>query len=158
MMTFFQKSCMLAVIAGLAIACDREYTVASGPLTSDVFQTAAVLPVDPFQEAVITTVQNRAHHTMSVLYGNSQAVQCARQGMPYAAGSVVSLVTWTQKEDPYWFGANIPAGVDHVEVVSIGMGAPLYTRYSGSPLKMEIQGSDGMRARDILELKAAVMP
>lgn len=42
--------------------------------------------------------------------GNDLAVEYARshsqQGYP--AGSVISLVTWTQREDPRWFGKGQP--------------------------------------------------
>ena len=31
-----------------------------------------------------------------------------RQPALYSAGAVLALVTWTQREDPHWFGGRIP--------------------------------------------------
>ena len=57
---------------------------------------------------------------------------------------MLSVVTWSQQEDPRWFGGNIPAKTKSVEFVSVGTGANAYSyqRYEGSPLK-KVAGEDG---------------
>lgn len=105
---------------------------------------------------------------MSTLYGNDVAVQYARRNSPldYPAGSVISLVTWTQQDDPRWFGGKIPWQVKFVEFVSVTAGPDdqhsySYENYEGSPLsrKSELKSSSpGMRATYLLSLRAAVMP
>ncbi len=58
---------------------------------------------------------------MYTLFGNDLAVQYARSSArhDYPAGSVLSLVTWNQQEDPRWFGGKIPAAPKSVEFVAV---------------------------------------
>ena len=75
---------------------------------------------------------------MSTLYGNDLAVESARAGRDlYADGSVLSLVTWTQREDPHWFGARIPGKVQSVEFETIGKDSTKsgYQRFEGPDLR-----------------------
>ena len=105
---------------------------------------------------------------MSTLYGNDIAVQYARtsQQQDYPTGSTLSLITWTQQEDPRWFGARIPAKVKSVEYVMVKTGADqrtsyTYESYAGAPLKKtsDQQGrSPTPRAAYLLSQRAAVMP
>jgi hypothetical protein len=111
---------------------------------------------------------DRADSTMSTLYGNDLAVGYARTHSQhdYPLGSVLALVTWTQQDDPRWFGAKIPDGVKSVEFVTAGSGADgrlvySYKKYEGAPL----QGSSAQeslapneRAAYLLSQRAAVMP
>ena len=105
---------------------------------------------------------------MSTLYGNDVAVRYARSNaqQDYPAGSVLSLVTWSQRPDVHWFGANIPGQPKSVEFVSVTAGpgnqiAYSYENYQGSPL-VRNSSSDGRaagsRASDLLSHRAAVMP
>src|ERR1700722_7419675 len=81
--------------------------------TLGLYDQAGLLPdsisAHPLTGKVITTVVNTRAGTMSTLYGNEAAVKYARSGKPYAAGAVLTLVTWSQREDPHWFGGRIPA-------------------------------------------------
>jgi hypothetical protein len=98
---------------------------------------------------------------MSTLYGNDPAVKSARHGRPYAPGAIVTLVTWSQREDPHWFGGRIPKGLASVESVSIDpSGAPLYERYEGMPLtkKMPAATTVAARVQYITGKKASVLP
>jgi hypothetical protein len=125
------------------------------------------LPSNPFQNKVITSWINKQDATMSTLYGNDVAVQYARSNsaMQYPAGSVLSVVTWTQQEDPRWFGGDIPKNVKSVEFVTVtGPKAFTFDRYEGSPLqKVVFRNPDELdtgtkRAAYLLEQRAAVMP
>jgi len=93
-------------------------------------------------------------------------VKAARTAVPYPPGSILSLVTWHQKEDPHWFGANIPGTVQSVEQLVFGMdvqkrGLPSYTLYEGDPLKKSTGNtavSTTSRIGWILDQQASVMP
>jgi hypothetical protein len=84
----------------------------------------------------------------------------------YPAGSVLSLVTWTQTEDTRWFGARIPSQVKSAEFVIVtgateGQRSYSYEEYEGTPLKKS-SSQDGatptQRAAYLLSQRAAVMP
>src|ERR1700678_1042583 len=97
---------------------------------------------------------------MSTLFGNDVAVQNS-QG-EYPAGSMLAGVTWSQQEDPRWFGARIPAKPQSVEFVVVGT-EPVYAyrKYEASPWKqvtMEAGTSPNERAAYLLSQRAAVMP
>lgn len=150
-----------------AIGCSNPYP----PVVAKQNQDAALptnLPLNPLQERVITSWIDRRDATMSTLYGNDIAVQYARtsQQQDYPSGSTLSLVTWTQQEDPRWFGARIPAKVKSVEYVMVETGADqrtsyVYESYAGMPLKktLDQQGpTPTPRAAYLLSQHAAVMP
>ena len=103
------------------------------------------LPADPLQWNVITSFVDRPGSTMSTLYGNDTAVRYARSNSQhdYPAGSMLSLVTWTQEDDPHWFGAKIPGQVKSVEFVSVPPG---------------LSDPTGRHDAYLLSLRAAVMP
>lgn len=129
------------------------------------------LPSNPIQGRIITSWIDKSdvqHPTMSTLYGNDIAVQYARtnSGHEYPAGSVLSLVTWTQQEDERWFGGNIPKSTQSVEYVRVTSGTDdkrvfSYERFEGAPLKKSIS-QEGANPTDrttyLLSQRAAVMP
>jgi hypothetical protein len=125
-------------------------------------------PWNPLQGKVITSWIDKQNSTMSTLYGNDPAVQYARSNPQhnYPSGSVLSLVTWNQKEDDRWFGAKIPAAPRSVEFVTVGSTEDhrpwiSYQQFEGAPLK-KISAQDGPvpndRAAYLLSQRAAVMP
>jgi hypothetical protein len=149
------------------IGCSNPYP----PVVATLNQGAVLpgnLPSNPMQERVITSWIDRRDSTMSTLYGNDIAVQYSRtsQQQDYPSGSTLSLVTWSQQEDPRWFGARIPAKVKSVEYVMVKTGPDhrtsyTYESYAGTPLKKtgEQQGpAPSSRAAYLLSQRAAVMP
>jgi len=97
------------------------------------------------------------------LVGNDLAVKSARSGGSpgYPAGSLLALVTWSQREDPHWFGARIPKTLQSVEVLRYLPGkAPLYEYYQGAPLTKKLPTGLNVPARIayISQQKAAVLP
>jgi hypothetical protein len=126
----------------------------------------AGLPSNPLQGEVITSTVDRRTSTMSTFFGNEPAVQTARTGpnAKYPAGSVLALVTWQEKEDPHWFGAEIPGevkSVEYVVVTAIAEKSERYTEFKGSPLRKSDSANDPAsenRMRLILQMRAAVMP
>ncbi len=125
------------------------------------------LPSNPFGNKVITSWINKQEGTMSTMFGNDIAVQYARSNaaMAYPAGSVLSVVTWAQQEDPRWFGGNIPQKVKMVEFVTVtGPGSFSFERYEGAPLKRVVSrnlddlDASVKRGAYVLAQRAAVMP
>jgi hypothetical protein len=149
-------------------------TACSGPRTDpgDLINKGASppggLPFDPLQWRIITSSINRHDSTMSTLYGNDLAVNHARtlDQPAYPSGSVLSLVTWVQKDDERWYGARIPGSIQSIEFVQVelsqnGQSANTYQDYEGAPLqKMPDKDAATISARvtDILDRKASVMP
>jgi hypothetical protein len=126
------------------------------------------LPANPLQWKVITSAINKQNSTMVTLFGNDIAVQYARTNSQhdYPAGSVLSLVTWTQQEDPRWFGGKIPSAPKSVEFVTVGTSPDqkrtyTYEDFEGTPLK-KVSTQDGLapdsRAAYLIGQRAAVMP
>jgi Cytochrome P460 len=143
------------------------------PADTDLFNesatiAAARLPFNPFQWKIIATGIDPPHQTMSALYGNDLAVESARSGnhAAYPDGSVLSLVTWSLREDPHWFGARIPGPIQSIEFVTLGgknkdQMAASYQRYEGPQLQPAAnQDVAAVEARKnaILMQRAAVMP
>lgn len=107
------------------------------------------LDFNPLQGTVICTGINAEQHTMFTLYGNEMAVLHCKMvnNSRYPAGAILSLVTWEQKPDERWFGANIPDHIQSVEILRFdsvpGKGSlPVYNYYSGRPLKINLHPPD----------------
>jgi hypothetical protein len=126
------------------------------------------IPWNPSEQPVITSSVDRQSSTMSTLYGNDLAVHYSRTNSSsnYPSGSAFALVSWTQREDPHWFGAKIPGQVKLIEFVTVSLGqdghaTSICETYEGSPLR-RTSATDGnsasTRIADLLSLGAAVMP
>lgn len=134
------------------------------------------LPANPFGLQVITAFVDPTYSTMSTLYGNDIAIQYARShsGHEYPAGSQLVLVTWTQCEDPRWYGANIPDRLQSVEFVTVAQvliptragSAQLtpfysYKRFEGSPLQQTTSWNStvpDVRVTLVLSLQPSLFP
>ncbi len=160
-------ACFFVTLLALASwSCRRSGAVISS--IDDRAGLAGSLRWNPLQWNVITFSIARNDSTTSTLYGNDVAVRYARMSsqQDYPAGSVLSLVTWVQREDGHWFGAKIPGPVKSVEFVTVTArpnNHPTYSyeNYEGSPL-MRTSASDGRspgsRAAYLFSLRASVMP
>lgn len=130
-------------------------------------EVSGELPYNPLQWEVIASTLNHKDHTLATVLGNDRAIAHARKNATHAypAGSVLSVITWSQEEDPRWFGGNIPGDVRSIEFVEVQSAQDqetyLYTLYGGSPLK-KLASTDEKsptgRAAYILGERAAVMP
>jgi hypothetical protein len=131
-------------------------------------EVSGELPYNPFQWEVIASTLNHNNHTLATILGNDRAIAYARKNATHAypAGSVLCVITWSQEEDPRWFGGNIPGDVRSVEFLEVQSsqdhgGTYLYTLYDGSPLRKlastEEKSPTG-RAAYIVGQRAAVMP
>jgi Cytochrome P460 len=167
------RICLLAAIFSLSMFLLSMFgcSGAGTKISATSNQSASLvgpLPENPLQWKIITSAINQADSTMSTLYGNDLAVRYARTNSEhnYPTGSVLSLVTWTQREDDRWFGAKIPDRAKSVEFVNVAVeadGHPAYSyrEYQGTPLTMvsEQKGfTPNDRAAYLLSQRAAVMP
>ena len=126
------------------------------------------LPANPLAWQVVTSTSDQSRSEMSTLYGNAAAIACARSDLrhDYPAGAVLSLVTWSQTDDPHYFGARIPSTVKSVEFVRVtttpdGRPSVSYQLYEGAPLHLSFEQPSSPpteRAAFILSLRSAVFP
>jgi len=164
--------CLLAGVLLLSVFLGMSGCSGAEPkISATINQSASLvgpLPANPLHWKIITSAINKADSTMSTLYGNDLAVSYARANSQrnYPTGSVLSLVTWTQREDDRWFGARIPDRVKSVEFVGIDVaadGRPSYSyrEYEGTPLTM-VSEQKGFTPNDrtayLLAQRAAVLP
>jgi len=168
MKLYTQISCFLSAALLLnTLGCSDN----GAHIPAEINESASLsgdLPFNPLQWKVVTTAINKQDSSMYTLYGNDLAVQYARLNSKndYPSGAVLSLVTWTERDDSRWFGAKIPDRVKSVEFVTVGPGADhrpsyLYQDYEGVPLK-KVSTQEGLvpneRAAYLLSQRAAVMP
>ena len=173
---FFASECV-SCHAPMA-ANDHVFTmpIRAHPDSEETFNGLAALPADlpvqPLGWRVITTSLDRAHGTMSTLFGNELAATHARTAAesPWPAGAQVALVAWKEQEDKHWFGGRIPGSPLAVEVVTVAAPATpdapvgyVYESYAASPggplTKQAVDApSSSARAFAIMGLRAAVLP
>jgi hypothetical protein len=164
-------SARTACLFGILLALGSWSCGGSGAVSSSINESAsftASLPWNPLQWKVIASTVDKQASSMSTLYGNDAAVRYARSHsqQDYPAGSVLSLVTWTEREDSRWFGARIPGPVKSVEFLTVAAGAgnqPAYSYESYEGLSLHkasssVGRSPGSRADYLLSVRAAVMP
>ncbi len=134
-----------------------------------IFTLPVAITTDKGMEGkVIYSTVNKQQGIMSTLYGNDIAVNFARthDAVEYPAGSVLTMVTWKQKEDPHWFGAVIPDRVQSIEKVTFTEAnyktmLPTYELKQGNPLpEAKTSQTDAIKERIqvIINRTASVMP
>ncbi|PIF29650.1 hypothetical protein CLU81_0031 [Flavobacterium sp. 9] len=119
------------------------------------------LPENPLLLSPITFSINPNKAAMSTLYGNKIAFQHARAkaDSSYPNGAVLYEVTWKQKTDSLWYGANIPDQIISVEKVQFKANAvPKYELYAGHPLKKVSSNDERNRIASILSKHMAETP
>nr|WP_295922660.1 hypothetical protein [uncultured Dyadobacter sp.] len=100
----------LIIIAGGLLSCTESRRLTPAPET--IFDEQGL--------HVITSFYNERTSTISLLYGNDEAVVHA--GKPEAEhmpGEVFKLVTWGLKGNPLWFGGNINGPLQSIETVQV---------------------------------------
>lgn len=142
-----------------ALGCRRQNEVE----TKAVKENAANRLVQQMAKMnVITTFSDQKKKTLSVLYGNSVALENARKQSNPKTGAVLMLVNWKSKVDAEWFGGIVPATVSSLEVLENTENNDYrYSKYQGKDFKMEKNVDSGVlseRRSFILNIKAAIMP
>ena len=103
------KNYMLIIITLGILGCNRQAT--------DKAQTREMY--DAGGEQVITTFVNRKLQTISILYGNEAAKECAIAGYTtHHHGEEFTLVVYKQANNKYWYGCYINGTPKSVETVS----------------------------------------
>lgn len=160
------KPIQVLAAALLLIGCSQPNARVATRFNCDA-EVSGELPYHLLQWEVIASTLNHNDHTLATVLGNDQAIAYARKNGShvYPAGSVLSVITWSQEEDPRWFGGNIPGNVRSVEFLEVQScqdhGTYLYTLYGGSPLRKLVsteEKSPTGRAAYIVGQRAAVMP
>jgi hypothetical protein len=154
---------MHKIIATLALAlacagCSSKRTPPAQIMNSGADLPLAALPTNPLAWRVVTSGSNRTQRTMYTLYGNDAAISNARTHTAYSGGAELALVTWSQKEDPHWFGGYIPGVPQSVEHLTFTAATPQYTRFTGQPLARDTAPGDPQRITNITSMQAAFMP
>jgi hypothetical protein len=130
------------------------------------------LPYQPLRWRVITMYVDPKTHTTAMLYGDDAAMKAVQvrgaapaeglDGTAYAAGAVLALITWVQRDDPHWFGARIPGFPQSVEFVQVAVAghAGKYQRFAGANLIEKDTAPDIAMGRTnfMLSLAPARMP
>ena len=102
---------------------------------------------------------------MSILYGNDLArktfIASENRLVP---GEMLALVTWKQKADENWFGANIPGSVKTIELIKTldsnnGATSIAYNQYKGKELTPSNDTTNNQaRIKYIFSQQPSVMP
>lgn len=150
------------ILIGIHTSCSS--TPSADQLINEKASLPASFQFDKLGLKVIATLVNKNEHTMSTLYGNSLALEAAKTGEHMIGdGEVFALITWNQQADENWYGANIPAELQSVELLHIsatnGRGVFKYQSFKGKtlqPNKDTLQQDE--RIVYILSQKPAVLP
>jgi len=113
---------------------------------------------------VVTSSINHKKQTMMTLYGTDSAIDDLKDNAEKTEGKkrILALITWSQKEDPYWYGAKIPNNLLSVEIIKSQQpfsenSGIVYQKYEGKDLKkVSTDGTD--RIHTILSMKPSIMP
>jgi hypothetical protein len=126
------------------------------------------LPYQPLDWGPITMYVDPKAHTTATLYGNDAALQAvtavpkSESAAAYPAGAVLALVTWTQRDDPHWFGGRIPDTLKSVEFVRMAKAGQIneYSRFAGQGLREERLPASAAESRMslVLGLRPARLP
>ena len=122
---------------------------------------ADTLPENPLLEKVLTASINTKDSTMATLYANKIAWGYAvgSNDKNFPPGAVLYQVTWRQKPDSVWFGANIPKEIQSIERISYtSTGAANYELYAGHPLRRSTATPDTARIAYIAGQKVTLSP
>ena len=147
-------------IAIVLTACNSQTKTSRLNENASIMETN-LLPENPLLEHPLTSSINVKDSTMSTLYGNKIAWDYAnlKNDGNYPSGAILYEVTWKQKPDSVWFGANIPKVVKSVESISYpASGAPQYKLYEGQPLTESTSEKDTARLAIITAQRMAVSP
>ncbi|MET3981818.1 hypothetical protein ABIB62_004434 [Mucilaginibacter sp. UYP25] len=151
---------IVAAAALFSVGCSES------PISVAATNSKASLPPDFHFSSqglkVINFSINKRKHTMSILYGNDQAVILAKAGkQQFPDGQVLALVIWKEQGNPYWFGNNIPGELQTVEMVTGDKknGKISYALYEGKDLVVnETTQESDIRTSYILSQKPSVLP
>lgn len=113
----------VAVLSLLGAACRPSEPAPSIPAPEAIFDSQGL--------KVITSFFNNKQGNISVLYGNSEALNTASAtGKQHVLGELFTLVTWKQQEHPTWIGCNINGPVEAIEQVRVELAGDHQLRFN----------------------------
>jgi hypothetical protein len=150
----------------------QPITAASVEGNEIVNNKAAALPAglqdNPLDWHPIAVFADPKALTTSVLFANDPAFQASLAQsrtsgavVSYPTGAKIALITWTQRDDPHWFGARVADSFTSAEFVEAGAGgaAPSYTRFDGPSGKPDPPNGQMQARRDfLLKLRPVALP
>jgi hypothetical protein len=125
----------------------RSATARAGLLNTEA-APADDITRHPTAWKVVTVSLDERSATLSTVYGNPAAIDHVRDTGsgplgPFAPGAMLASVTWSERDDPHWFGARIPGKMVEARVITVGAtvdGQPTYDcqdRAAGVPSQRE---------------------
>jgi hypothetical protein len=163
-----RKALVLAVGCALWLSGCSEIRHQGPSEWNDAAALSGNLPYNPLQWSVITSAVSRRDATVYAVFGNGEASSFARSGADgsYPIGAKVSMVAWTQRPSPRWFGGMIPGAVRSVEYASVVTGADhrpeyVYEKFEGNPLQSVMSQRESIptgRLAYLLAQRGAFMP
>ena len=99
------------------------------PVAASLLNTEAAPGNDitrhPTEWKVVTVSLDERSATLSTVYGNRAAIEHVRDTGsgplgPFAPGAMLASVTWSERDDPHWFGARIPEKMVEARVITVG--------------------------------------
>ena len=115
------------------------------------------LPMNPLDWTPVTVYSDPQKHTISVLFVDNKEIGT---GTLAADGSAMALVTWTERDDPHWFGARIAHQVVSVEIVRPGVSNETeYRMFAGvGDARVYANATKSARVASIAGLQPAQIP
>jgi Cytochrome P460/Haem-binding domain len=115
------------------------------------------LPVNPLDWTPVTVYSDPQKHAMSVLFVDSKEIGA---GTLVDDGSARALVTWTERDDPHWFGARIADKAVSVEIVRpSASNETAYRMYGGVGVaRVDANATKTARAASIQGMYPAQIP
>lgn len=117
------------------------------------------LSFNPLDWTPVTLYIDPQAQTISVLFAKDTGINIGAQTTASANASDMALVTWTEREDPHWFGARIADNVASVEIVRISQGGAEYRKLTGTGVTDRATNTTpGERSRFIANLHPVQTP
>jgi hypothetical protein len=156
------KSLHILLISLILLLSACTHATNSASLVNDAASLPESFNISKTGLKVITSFINKKQGIMSTLYGNAPALQAAKAGSnTTTAGETFALITWKQKADDHWFGANIPGTLQSVEYVKTAQPGNIvsYQKFEGKSLVLSTDTFHNQeRIKYILNQKASVFP
>lgn len=151
----------LSLLLGFLISCQSDRQQNLNRKAS--IEKNEVLLENPLLMTPMTSSIQPKDSTMSTLYGNEIASVYAKNNSDdkYPKGAVLYEVTWKQKPDELWFGANVPKEIFSVEKITFQRDKGYrYEIYKGNPLQKKNANDSkvALRISTIISQKMAVSP
>ncbi|MET0636752.1 MAG: hypothetical protein ABWZ25_12050 [Chitinophagaceae bacterium] len=117
------------------------------------------IPAHSLDGTVMNIFVNTKLNTTSTLYRNdiSRTDSATDIDLDARPASMLTLVTWKQRPNPRWYGANMPDSLLSVETLRIHLDT-FYEYYAGRPLKLAVNPDSTERKIWIARQEPMILP